>query len=124
LIDEKYLEEFLAVTSQSFGAELDDILQRAISFALQSGNQSPEVFFLSLSAALESALTFFRQQDEYEILSTEEFSEVEQTHLNWVVERILLCVRGWLIERTNVRAEYLDTRVEHQNRQTERAKFA
>lgn len=214
LIDEVDIDEFLTTASQSHDAEMDDILQRAISFALQSENQSPEVSFLSLSAALESTLTFFRRQDEYEILGAEEFSEVErdlkkwlkrhpalanepakrsliyekvpelnrfpvstvfrkfcehhsldltdlwpvtgkhadwplmeirhrlvhgdpfrsrpaealacaQAHLSWVVERMLLCVLGWPIERSNVRAEYLDsTRLEHQNWQIERAKFA
>jgi hypothetical protein len=214
LIDEVDIEEFLTTASRCHDAEMHDILQRAISFALQSGNQSPEVSFLSLSAALESALTFFRRQSEYEILGARQFSELErdlkkwlkqhpalanepakrgliyekvpelnrfpvstvfkkfcahysldlsdlwpvvgkhadwplmevrhrlvhgdpfrnrpaealacaQTHLSWVVERMLLCTLGWPIARSNVRAEYLDsTRVEHQNWQIDRAKFA
>lgn len=214
LIDEEDLEEFLAASSRSYGAELNDILYRAIGFSLPSSGQSLEVSFISSSAALESVLTFFRRQNEYDILSARKFSELErdlkkwlkqhpilasepakrgliyekvpelnrfpfsyvftkfcehhaldlsdlwpvvgkhaewplteirhrlvhgdpfrsrpvealvcaQTHLGWVVERMLLCVLGWPIERSNVSADFLQrTRGEHQSWQSERARFA
>ena len=214
LIAEADLEEFLVTTSPGDGAELNDILQRAILFALDSGSQSLEVSFVSLSAALESVLTFFRRQSDYEILAAEEFSELEgdlkkwlkqhhalasepakraliyeklpelnrfpfssvfrkfcehysldlsdlwpvtgkhaewplmevrhrlvhgdpfvsrpvealacaEAHLRWVVERMLLCVLGWPIERSNVSADFLQrTRDEHDDWQSERARFA
>lgn len=213
LIDEVDIDEFLTTASKGHDAEMDDILQRATSFALQSGSQSPEVSFLSLSASLESVLTFFRRQDEYEILGAEEFSAVErdlkkwlkqhpvlanepakrgliyekvpelnrfpvstifkkfcehhsldlsdlwpvvgkhadwplmeirhrlvhgdpfqsrpaealacaQAHLGWVVERMLLCVLGWPIERSSVSRDKLCTSLYHEPWPAERAKFA
>lgn len=214
LIAEVDLEEFLVATTPRDGAQLNDILQRAICFALYSGGQSVEASFLSLSAALESVLTFFRRQSDYEILTADEFSELErdlkrwlkqhpalasepakraliyekvpelnrfpvsyvfrsfcghycldltdlwpvtgkhaewplmevrhrlvhgdrflsrpeeamacaQTHLSWVVERMLLTLLGWPIERSNVSADFLQqTRGEHHDWQSERAKFA
>lgn len=196
LIDEEDLEEFLVTTSPVNGAELNEILERAIGFTIQSRNQSLEISFISLSAALESVLTFFRRQNEYDILGTKRFSELERdlkkwlkqhptlanepakrgliyekvpelnrfpfsyvfkkfcahhsldltdlwpvvgkhaewplteirhrlvhgdpfvsrpaeamacasAHLGWVVERMILCVIGWPIERSNVRPDYL-----------------
>jgi hypothetical protein len=208
------IEEFLTNAARGNDAEMDDILQRAIGFALQGRHQSVEVSFLSLAAALESVLTFFRRQDEYDILGVAEFSELERdlkkwlkqhptlrnhpakrsliyekvpelnrfpfsyvfkkfcehysldltdlwpvvgkhaewplteirhrlvhgdpfvsrpeeamacarTHLTWVVERMLLAVLGWPIERSNVSADFLQrTRGEHHDWQSERAKFA
>jgi len=214
LIVEADLEEFLVATSPGDGAELNDILQRAILFTVSSRGQGVEVSFLSLSAALESVLTFFRRQGDYEILAAKEFSELEsdlkkwlkqqpalanepakrgliyekvpelnrfpvssifrkfcehysldlsdlwpvtgkhaewplmevrhrlvhgdpflsrpvealacaEAHLRWVVERMLLCVLGWPIERSNVSADFLQrTRDEHDDWQSERARFA
>jgi hypothetical protein len=213
LIDEVDIDEFLTTAVEGDDAGLNDILQRAISFALQSGNQSPEVSFLSLSAALESVLTFFRRQGEYKILRAEKFSAVErdlkkwlkqhpalanepakrgliyekvpelnrfpvstifkkfcehhsldlsdlwpvtgrhadwplmeirhrlvhgdpfrsrpaealacaQAHLAWVVERMLLSVLGWPIERSHVSRESLSSRPEHQEWQRARSEFA
>ena len=103
LILEADLEEFLIATSPSKDAELNDILQRAISFALQSGNSSMEVSFLSSSAALESILTFFRRQDEYEILGAEEFSELERDLKKWLKQHPVLAnetaKRGLIYEK-------------------------
>lgn len=182
-------------------------------FALPSSDRGGEVAFISLSAALESLLTFFRRQDEYEILGVNEFSELERdlkkwlkqhrvlaaetekrkliyekfrelnrfpfshifnrfcehysldlsdlwpvtgkhaewplteirhrlvhgdpfecrpakaldcarTHLSWTVDRMLLCVLGWPVARSNVSAEYLRrTRSEHESWQAARAEF-
>ena len=213
LIAEADLEEFLGATSPGDGAELNDILQRAVLFTVNSRGQGVEVSFLSLSAALESMLTFFRRQDDYEILAAKEFSELEsdlkkwlkqqpalagesakraliyeklpelnrfpfssifrkfcehysldlsdlwpvtgkhaewplmevrhrlvhgdpfrnrpdeamacaQTHLTWVVERMLLAMLGWPIERSNVNSDYLRrASVEHDSWQAQRAKL-
>lgn len=214
LIAEGDLDEFLIATSPRDGVELNEILQRAILFVLDSRGQSLEVSFVSLSASLESVLTSFRRQGNYKILPKTEFSELEsdlkkwlkrqpalanepqkraliyeklaelnrfpfssvfrkfcahhlldltdlwplegnhadwplmevrhrlvhgdpfanrpvealacaEAHLRWTVERMLLCVLGWPIDRSNVSAEFLQrTRAEHQNWQIERAKFA
>lgn len=90
LIDETDLDEFLATTSPPEGAELDEILERAIGFALQSGSQSLEVSFIGSSAALESVLTFFRRQDEYDILSAKEFSALERDLKKWLKQHPVL----------------------------------
>jgi hypothetical protein len=45
-------------------------------------------------------------------------------HLGWVVERMLLSVLGWPIERSNVSQEFLGrTQGEHKFWKAERAKF-
>ena len=56
-------DEFASAAVLSDSAELNDILERAIKFALPHTNSTPEVSFLSLSASLESILTFHRRQD-------------------------------------------------------------
>src|SRR6266850_4324560 len=103
LIGEVDIDEFLTTASQGNDPELNDILERAISFALQSGNQSPEVSLLSLSASLESVLTFFRRQDEYEILGAEKFSEVECDLKKWLKQHPALAnepaKRGLIYEK-------------------------
>lgn len=214
LIEEADFVEFLAAAARGDDSQLEDILDRAIGFALNSRNQSLEVSFISSSAALESVLTFFRRQSDYEILTSDAFSELEgelkkwlkrqpalasepakraliyekvpelnrfpfsfvfrkfcehhaldlsdlwpvagkhadwplmeirhrlvhgdpflsrpdeamacaQTHLNWVVERMLLSVLGWPIERSNVSREALArTRGEHRDWPQRRAEFA
>ena len=82
---------------------MNEILQRAIGFALQSRNQSLEVSFISSSAALESVLTFFRRQDEYEILAAEEFSELERDLKKWLKQHPALASepakRGLIYEK-------------------------
>jgi hypothetical protein len=103
LIDEADLDEFLATTSPPDGAELDEILERAIGFALQSGGQSLEVSFIGSSAALESVLTFFRRQDEYDILSAKEFSALERDLKKWLKQHPALASetakRGLIYEK-------------------------
>jgi hypothetical protein len=84
------IDEFLATPLPSQSAELNDILQRAIGFALESRNQSLEVSFLSSSAALESVLTFFRRQDKYKILPRAEFSELERDLKKWLKQHPVL----------------------------------
>jgi hypothetical protein len=213
LIADVDLEEFLVTTSPGDGSELNEILQRAIAFALNSSGQSVEVSFVSLSAALESVLTFFRRQSDFAILASNEFSELEgdlkkwlkqhpalasesakraliyeklpelnrfpfssvfrkfcehysldladlwpvtgkhaewplmevrhrlvhgdpfvsrpvealacaEAHLRWVVERMLLCVLGWPIERSNVAADSLRESGYHASWKEERSRFA
>ena len=103
LIDEVDLEEFLATASPSNGAELNEILQRAIGFTLQSRHQSLEVSFISASAALESVLTFFRRQHDYEILAPKEFSKLERDLKKWLKQHPALASeparRGLIYEK-------------------------
>jgi len=84
LIAEVDLEEFLVTTSPGGGGELNEILERAILFAINSRNQNVEVSFVSLSAALESLLTFFRRQSDFEILASNEFGELERDLKKWL----------------------------------------
>ena len=103
LINEVALEEFLTTASPSNGAELNEILQRAIGFTLKSRNQSLEVSFISSSAALESVLTFFRRQNDYEILAPKEFSELERDLKKWLKQHPALtsepAKRGLIYEK-------------------------
>jgi hypothetical protein len=90
LIADEDLAAFLVATSPADGAELNDILERALSFSVQSRNQSLEVSFITLSAALESVLTFFRRQDEYKIMGAADFSEFERDLKKWLKQQPVL----------------------------------
>ena len=104
LIDEASVEEFINVASVACKhSELSDILQRAIKFTIDSGEDNLELSFISLYAALESILTFFRRQDEYEILSPEEFGQLERDLRRWLKKHSLLkgesAKRGLIYEK-------------------------
>lgn len=90
LIADVDLDEFLRTTSPGEGVELNEIVQRAILFALNSRGQSVEVSFVSLSAALESVLTFFRRQGDYKILAAVEFRELEADLKKWLRQHPVL----------------------------------
>ncbi|MEA2203956.1 MAG: hypothetical protein QOE77_732 [Blastocatellia bacterium] len=83
-------DEFVSAAVLSDSAELNDILERAINFALPNANSTPEVSFLSLSASLESILTFHRRQDEYKILPPEDFTELERDLKKWLKQHRVL----------------------------------
>ena len=53
-----------------------DVFARAVGFALDAEAAPLELSFVSLYTALESALTFFRRHDEYEILPGEDFARL------------------------------------------------
>jgi hypothetical protein len=90
LVDPGDVNEFIRTAQTSRSDELNDILYRAINFALPPSGQSVEVAFISLSAALESILTFFRRQGEYEILGATEFSELERDLKKWLKQHKVL----------------------------------
>jgi hypothetical protein len=87
LINSSDVDEFLLITAPSASAELDDVLRRAIKFALPLDNGDTEVSFLSLSAALESLLTFFRRQDKSKILAAGDFYKLETDLKKWLKEQ-------------------------------------
>lgn len=97
------VDEFLATALPSESLEFNEILLRAIGFALQSRNQSLELSFISSSSALESVLTFFRRQDEYEILPSAEFSVLERDLKKWLKQHPVLASeparRGLIYEK-------------------------
>lgn len=214
LIADADVKKFLRVASERLAqADANEVLLRAIRFRLDSEPCSLEISFISLYAALESLLTFFRRQGQFEILSDEEFGNLERelrkwlrqqpalaaapvkrgliyekirelnrfsfsfvfgkfcehysidlsdlwpligahadwplleirhrlihgdpfeqrpeealacarAHLTWTVDRMLLCVLGWPVERSNVRSDYLQrTSDEYQSWPAERARF-
>lgn len=90
LISLQDVDEFLRIAAKAQSGELNDILDRAITFALQSRNQDLESSFISLFASLESILTFFRRQDDYEILAAKEFGELERDLKKWLKQHPLL----------------------------------
>lgn len=83
-------DEFASAAVLADSAELNDILERAINFALPNTDSTPEVSFLSLSASLESILTFHRRQDEYKILPPEDFTELERDLKKWLKQHRVL----------------------------------
>ncbi|MCA1613831.1 MAG: hypothetical protein LC800_06715 [Acidobacteria bacterium] len=64
-----------------------EVLERAIAVALQSADAPLELSFIGLFAALESVLTFFRRQGDYEILPAEEFAQLEGDLKVWLRQR-------------------------------------
>ena len=103
LIDEADIDEFLTTASAYNNPALDDILDRAIAFALPSGDQDLGKSFIKSSAALESILTFFRRQDDFDILAAEEFGELERDLKKWLKQHPVLAneptKRGLIYEK-------------------------
>lgn len=91
LVDESNLEEFRTTAGAVIRrTELQDILLRAISFSLPAEGCSLESSFITLYSALESALTFFRRQDDYEIIPPENFRQMERDLRKWLKQHPLL----------------------------------
>lgn len=91
LIFEEDISQFLTTASNRLEHfEGIEILHRAISFRLDSEASSLEVSFISLSSALESILTFFRRQGEYELIDAKEFTELERDLKKWLKGHPLL----------------------------------
>lgn len=85
LITEEDISGFVTRASNRLNrAKGIEILHRAISFRLDSEASSLEVSFITLYAALESCLTFFRGQDDFEILSASEFNLLERDLRKWL----------------------------------------
>ncbi|MCA1594308.1 MAG: hypothetical protein LC754_17110 [Acidobacteria bacterium] len=91
LVEAANLEAFADSASETLaGLQQGEILRRAINFVVFAGGESLEGSFISLYAALESTLTFFRREDEYEILPREEFSRIERDLKKWLKAHPLL----------------------------------
>ncbi|HEX8746683.1 MAG TPA: hypothetical protein VF717_05735 [Pyrinomonadaceae bacterium] len=91
LVDESNLPEFIATAAAVIRqTELEDILYRAISFSLPAEGAGLESSFITLYSALESALTFFRRQDDYEIIPSENFRQLERDLRKWLKQHPLL----------------------------------
>lgn len=104
VIDKSNLGEFIeTATNVLKQTELRDILHRAINFSICATGSHLEVSFISLYAALESVLTFFRRQDEYEIMPSEEFGKFERDLKRWLKQHPVLtnesAKRGLIYEK-------------------------
>lgn len=86
-----------------------DVFGRAVGFALDAEGAPPELSFISLYTALESALTFFRRQDDYHLMPGADFARLE-SDLRWTAGRMILSVAGWPVERSLVSPEALAAR--------------
>lgn len=91
LIEATEIEAFVSIACDSLSrSRQSEILRRAVGLTVSAGGESLEGSFISLYAALESVLTFFRHQDEYEILPPEDFSRLERDLKRWLKEHPLL----------------------------------
>jgi hypothetical protein len=95
LIESSLVEEFVKRAAEVFARhEESDVLRRAILFTFPTEGESLEISFISLYAALEATLTFFRHQGRYKILSPEEFAALERDLKRWLKEHPLLAARS------------------------------
>lgn len=91
LIDQVDLGAFVETATGVLGqTALRDILHRAVNFSLRAGGDDLESSFIILFAALESVLTFFRRQDEWHILPSEDFARLERELKRWLKQHPLL----------------------------------
>jgi hypothetical protein len=104
LIEGPDIEEFVQVSWNTLlQSDPNEILLRAIKFRLGSQPAIREISFLSLYAALESILTHFRRQDEFEILDLKKFGELERALRKWLRQHPSLATeparRGLIYEK-------------------------
>ena len=84
-------DEFRRVASGALSsAEHGEVLERAVAVALQSADAPPELSFIGLFAALESVLTSFRRQGDYEIVPADQFARLEKELKGWLKSHPLL----------------------------------
>lgn len=95
LIETQRLAEFVERATGIFAREEHaDVLRRAILFTFPAEGESVEISFISLYAALEATLTFFRHQGRYKILSPAEFAALERDLKRWLKSHPLLAERS------------------------------
>ncbi len=91
LIDAASREEFVGHALGAFARfEQRDVLRRAISYTNAASGETIEVAFISLYAALESTLTFFRRKGDYKILPRDDFARLERELKKWLRQHPLL----------------------------------
>ena len=82
---------------------LNDILRRAIHLTISTDDEAIENSFISLFAALESVLTFFRRAGDYDLLPREDFGHLERDLRKWLKAHPLLAgesaKRGLMYEK-------------------------
>lgn len=95
LIAPSDLEDFIRKGEVALAStERGEILERALGFTVNSPAASLELSFVGLYAALESTLTFFRHQNDYENLPAEDFAVLERELKAWLKRHPLLSESG------------------------------
>ncbi|HSS21300.1 MAG TPA: hypothetical protein VLL54_14595 [Pyrinomonadaceae bacterium] len=85
------IAEFVGVSLRTLDeSESREILARAIEFRTGSDTTTLEISFVGLFAALESVLTFFRRQNDYDILEPEVFASLQQDLKKWLKQHAAL----------------------------------
>lgn len=85
------VEEFMTVAQSSFDRiEHKESVRRALNHAIPTTGETLESEFVGLYAALESMLSFFRANEDFEILSAEDFVKVGSDLKKWLKEHPLL----------------------------------
>ena len=95
LIEPSRIAEFVARSAEIFArGEEASVLRRAVLFTFPTEGESLEISFISLYAALEATLTFFRHQGRYKILAPDEFAALERDLKKWLKGHPLLADRN------------------------------
>ena len=91
IVDLADAEEFMTVAQSSFDQiEQKESVRRALNYAIPTKGETLESEFISLYAALESLLSFFRDKEDFEILSGEDFGKLEGELKKWLKKNPLL----------------------------------
>jgi hypothetical protein len=111
LIEPSHVVEFVKRSGEILAGHGEgDVLRRAILFTFPTAGESLDISFISLYAALEATLTFFRHQGRYKILSHEEFAALERDLKRWLKQHMLLTGRSE--ERALIYEKIRDPRLE------------
>jgi hypothetical protein len=85
LVEADDLGEFVRSAADALAASgREEVLRRALAFMTPVDGETVERSFLVLFSALESTLTFARGEDEYKIISREEFASLERELKVWL----------------------------------------
>ena len=82
--------EFAAAAAGALAAGREEILGRAVNFALRADECPLEISFISLYAALESVLTYTRRRGDFDILPDRDFHTLERDLKAWLRRHPLL----------------------------------
>lgn len=105
LIEPDALGEFVRAAADALAPRgRGEVMRRALGFMTPAPGEAFERTFLVLFAALESALTYARGDDEYEIIPREEFARLEGDLKDWLKAHPALAAdagrRALLYEKT------------------------
>ena len=85
------IDEFVTSASAALSpSRHGEVMERALRFTCESADAPLELSFIGLYTALESALTYFRRQDNYHVLRPAEFARLERELKAWLRQHPLL----------------------------------